>query len=207
MCFSATRTLSPVRGLRPTRASRRLTENAPNPRSSTRSPRANAAAISSKIAVTITSTSRWYRCGFASDSFCTSSDFVIPNAAPRPQEKSPSVPKHNRRVKAKRPVPRLFPFGQGAKPGPALPQPPGRPASPASAFVFGLVLPLGVLAASAVDRRAENVAEAGARIGRAEFGHCALFLVDFAGLDRQGHLARGAIDRRDLGVDFFADGK
>ena len=48
MCFSATETLSPVRGLRPTRASRRLTENAPKPRNSTRSPRASAAAISSK---------------------------------------------------------------------------------------------------------------------------------------------------------------
>jgi hypothetical protein len=31
-------TASPVRGLRPTRASRALTENAPNPRNSTRSP-------------------------------------------------------------------------------------------------------------------------------------------------------------------------
>ena len=57
-CFSATSTLSPVRGLRPTRASRRLTEKAPKPRNSTRSPRARAAAISSKIAVTMTSTSR-----------------------------------------------------------------------------------------------------------------------------------------------------
>src|SRR3984893_18753954 len=81
MCFSATLTLSPVRGLRPTRASRRLTENAPNPRNSTRSPRASAAAISSKIAVTMTSTSRWYKRGLASASFCTSSDFVI---VPRP---------------------------------------------------------------------------------------------------------------------------
>jgi hypothetical protein len=46
MCFSETWTLSPVRGLRPTRASRRFTEKAPKPRSSTRSPRARAAAIS-----------------------------------------------------------------------------------------------------------------------------------------------------------------
>src|SRR5262249_5847342 len=58
MCFSATCTLSPVRGLRPTRASRRFTENAPKPRNSTRSPRARAPEISSKIAVTIASTSR-----------------------------------------------------------------------------------------------------------------------------------------------------
>src|SRR5277367_2813508 len=40
--FSVTGTLSPVRGLRPVRACRCLVENAPNPRSSTRSPRANA---------------------------------------------------------------------------------------------------------------------------------------------------------------------
>src|ERR1700722_6978882 len=41
MCFSLTETLSPVRGLRPTRASRRFTENAPKPRSSPRPPRRN----------------------------------------------------------------------------------------------------------------------------------------------------------------------
>src|SRR3546814_2461292 len=38
-CFSDKLTAAPVRGLRPTRASRRLTEKAPKPRSSTRSPR------------------------------------------------------------------------------------------------------------------------------------------------------------------------
>jgi hypothetical protein len=37
-CFSSTSTLSPVRGLRPMRASRFFTENAPKPRSSTRFP-------------------------------------------------------------------------------------------------------------------------------------------------------------------------
>jgi hypothetical protein len=55
MCFSLTWMLSPVRGLRLTRAPRRLTQNAPKPRSSTRSSRARADAISSKIAVTMIS--------------------------------------------------------------------------------------------------------------------------------------------------------
>ncbi len=48
----------PVRGLRPVRASLFFTEKAPNPLSSTLSPRASAAVISSKIVVTIVSTSR-----------------------------------------------------------------------------------------------------------------------------------------------------
>jgi hypothetical protein len=46
------RTVPPVRRSRPTRASRRLTEKAPKPRSLARLPRARAAAISSKMAVT-----------------------------------------------------------------------------------------------------------------------------------------------------------
>jgi hypothetical protein len=49
---------APVRGLRPIRAWRCLTENAPKSRNSTRSPRASAAMISLKIALTIFSTSR-----------------------------------------------------------------------------------------------------------------------------------------------------
>ena len=57
--FSVTGTLVPVRGLRPTRAGRFFTENAPKPRSSTRSPRDSAAAISSRMALTMCSTSRW----------------------------------------------------------------------------------------------------------------------------------------------------
>jgi len=44
--FCSTNTYAPVRGLRPARARRRLTENAPNPRNSTRSSRASAAVIS-----------------------------------------------------------------------------------------------------------------------------------------------------------------
>jgi len=48
-----------IRGLRPARAGRCLTEKAPKPRSSTRSPRASAATISSRIAFTMFSTSRW----------------------------------------------------------------------------------------------------------------------------------------------------
>jgi hypothetical protein len=54
----ATATAAPVRGLRPVRASRSLTEKAPNPRSSTRSPRRRAWTISSNITLTIFSMSR-----------------------------------------------------------------------------------------------------------------------------------------------------
>ena len=54
--LSSTFTASPVRGLRPTRASRALTEKAPKPRSSTRSPLAKASMISSKTVLTIRST-------------------------------------------------------------------------------------------------------------------------------------------------------
>jgi len=46
--FWSTMTYAPVRGLRPVRARRYLTENAPNPRSSTRSLRASAPTISSR---------------------------------------------------------------------------------------------------------------------------------------------------------------
>ena len=51
-------TATPVRGLRPVRAPRILAENAPKPRSSTRSPRRKASAISSSIALTLFSMSR-----------------------------------------------------------------------------------------------------------------------------------------------------
>src|SRR5262249_46055352 len=57
--FWSTGTWAPVRGLRPARAGRCLTEKAPKPRSSTRSPRAKAATISSRIALTMFSTSLW----------------------------------------------------------------------------------------------------------------------------------------------------
>src|SRR3954454_11853688 len=66
--------------------------------------------------------------------------------------------------------------------------------------ILGLVL-------AAADRRAEDVAEAGAGIGRAEFLHRALLLVDLACLDRQRDPAGGAVDRGDLGVDPLADRK
>jgi len=55
---TGTGTDSPVRGFRPIRASRCFTEKAPKPRSSTRSPRASAAVISSKSVETMRSTSR-----------------------------------------------------------------------------------------------------------------------------------------------------
>jgi hypothetical protein len=53
----------------PDLASRFFTENAPKPRSSTRSPRAMASVTSSNTVFTIRSTSRWYRCGFSSAIF------------------------------------------------------------------------------------------------------------------------------------------
>ena len=55
--FAGTLTGSPVRGLRPFRASRLRTENAPKPRNSTRSPRARASPISPRMTFTTFSTS------------------------------------------------------------------------------------------------------------------------------------------------------
>src|SRR5712692_740807 len=71
----------------------------------------------------------------------------------------------------------------------------------ASAFLF-----LG-LALAATDRRAEDVAQTGAGVGRAELGHRALFLIDLARLDRHRHPPCGLVDRRHLGIDALADGK
>src|SRR4051812_2592672 len=51
--------------------------NAPKSRSSTRSPRAKAAVIVSKMALTIFSTSRWYRCGFSAAILSINSDLII----------------------------------------------------------------------------------------------------------------------------------
>src|SRR3546814_2269300 len=56
--LASTSTVSPVRGLRPVRASRARVEKAPNPRSSTRPSSASRAVISSKKVETIASTSR-----------------------------------------------------------------------------------------------------------------------------------------------------
>src|SRR5215813_2509540 len=54
---------------------------------------------------------------------------------------------------------------------------------------------------------AEDVAQAGARVGRAVLGHRLLVLVELARLDRERQLAGLGIDRRDLGVDLLADGE
>src|SRR5690606_19666578 len=80
--FSSTSTCSPVRGLRPTLAGRFLTEKAPKPRNSTRSPRASASPISSRMALTMFSTSRWNRCGFSAASFSMSSDLIMSGRTP-----------------------------------------------------------------------------------------------------------------------------
>src|SRR6185437_10452667 len=69
------------------------------------------------------------------------------------------------------------------------------------------VVVLARLAVLALQRRAEDVAEAGARIGGAVFGHRLLLLLDLARLDRQGKLARRLVDRGDLGIDLLADGE
>ena len=61
--FSPTATASPVRGLCPMRALRCFTVKAPNPRNSTRSPRARAAVIWSNIVATTSSASACRRCG------------------------------------------------------------------------------------------------------------------------------------------------
>ena len=74
--FSSTETEAPVLGLRPVRASRCLTVKAPKPRNSTRSPRASAKVISSKIVATMVSTSCPRKCGLAAASSAISSDFV-----------------------------------------------------------------------------------------------------------------------------------
>src|SRR6266481_378214 len=67
-------------------------------------------------------------------------------------------------------------------------------------FLLGLALPPG-----AADRSAKDVAEAGTRIGRAEFRHRSLLFVHLARPDREGELAGGAVDRRYLGIDPLAD--
>src|SRR4051812_8902131 len=69
-----------------------------------------------------------------------------------------------------------------------------------------LVLVVFVLLLGPAERRAENVAQAGARVGRAEVGHRLLLLVEFTRLDRQHHPARGPVDVGDLGVELVADG-
>src|SRR5260370_3005683 len=75
-------------------------------------------------------------------------------------------------------------------------------------LVFRLVgVVLARLAVLALQCRAEDVAEAGARIGGAVIGHRLLLLLDLARLDRERQLARRLVDRRDLGVDLLADGE
>src|SRR5215471_14983667 len=58
-------------------ASRSLAEKAPNPRSSTRSPRRKASIISFSIALTTFSMSRSKRCGFFEEMRFMSSDFIM----------------------------------------------------------------------------------------------------------------------------------
>src|SRR5579864_4091980 len=72
----------------------------------------------------------------------------------------------------------------------------------------GSALFLGIglrLALPAADRRAENIAQAGAGVRRAEFGHRLFLLVDLARLDRQRDLAGRLVELGDLGVDPLAN--
>jgi len=75
--FFATGTTAPVRGLRPSCGPLSLTEKAPKPRSSTRSPRRKASTILSNIALTTFSMSRSKRCGFCEEMRFMSSDFIM----------------------------------------------------------------------------------------------------------------------------------
>jgi hypothetical protein len=74
--FASTATAAPLRGLRLTRGSRRLTVKAPKPRSSTRSPRASAPVMPAKMVATMVSTSSPRSCGLAAASSAISSDLV-----------------------------------------------------------------------------------------------------------------------------------
>ena len=202
LCFSATRTPSPVRGLRPTRASRRLTEKAPNPRSSTRSPRASAGvAISSKIAVTMTSTSRWYRVRVGLGQPQHELRFRHRDLSPPSQRIGKGAKTAGRRSSA----PQTF-IIQGST-APRRFRQESRCHTAGAQLFFGVALPIGVQQARAVDRCPQNIAKAGARIRRASLGRRAFFLVDLARLDRQPDLARGSVDHGDLGIDLFADGE
>ena len=75
--FSGTETTAPVRGLRPIRAWRRLTEKDPNPLNSTRPPGERVSEISSKITFTTLSRTLRVRCGFLSAIREINSDLII----------------------------------------------------------------------------------------------------------------------------------
>src|SRR5258706_5243524 len=68
-----------------------------------------------------------------------------------------------------------------------------------------LVVALGLLGLG--DGRAQDIAQAGAGIGGAEFLQRLFVFFDFAGLDRQVQLAGLGVDHRDLGIQLVADGK
>src|SRR5258708_20230765 len=71
-------------------------------------------------------------------------------------------------------------------------------------LVFRLVgVVLARLAVLALQRGAEDVAEAGARIGGAVIGHRLLLLLDLARLDRERQLACRLVDRRHLAVNLL----
>src|SRR6266851_2423176 len=64
-------------------------------------------------------------------------------------------------------------------------------------LLFRVVVFLARLAVLALQRGAEDVTEAGARIGGAVIGHRLLLLLDLARLDRERQLARRLVDRGD----------
>src|SRR6185437_10642466 len=79
----------------------------------------------------------------------------------------------------------------------------GRPRRQAEPFLLvGLFVPL-----AAAEGRAQDVAERGASIGRAVFGHRLFLFVELLRLDRERRLAGGAIESGDLGIDLLADGE
>jgi hypothetical protein len=87
--FLSTETKAPVRGFRPVLPARNFVKNTPNPRSSTRSPRAIAAVISAKMVLTIFSAFCRYRCGFWADIRSMSSDLIT--AKPPSPRKVPRI--------------------------------------------------------------------------------------------------------------------
>ena len=60
---------------------------------------------------------------------------------------------------------------------------------------------------AATDRRAQDIAERGARIGRAIFAHGFAFFFHFLALDGERQAARGTVHGGDLRIDLFANGE
>jgi hypothetical protein len=76
-----------------------------------------------------------------------------------------------------------------------------------SLVLVGLVAFVLVALLGLAERRAEDVTERGAGVGRAVLGHRRLLVGDLQRLDRHRDLAAGLVDLGDLGIDLLADGE